>query len=517
VSQQPYYVLEVRNPDGSTESHEIAEERRILGRSKVKADIQVNDKKASGRHCEIRFVSGNITVKDLGSTNGTIHNGQKSMQFSLGPGASFRLGDTTLRIIAIHGLAEEEAAKTQVSAPAWIEEDEATRAMSPDLIAQVTSHADAPAPPPRAAAPPPRAPDPAPRAPAPAPPAAEPIAEPMAFPEEDEYESAGPPDWAVEASGGGGGVGGGIQQDDPTPAPGQIQAFEQPVGQHAAHAQRGARSTLAPGPIQLDWTGTGKELLKKIMLGYFACIFTLFIYTPWFITGFTKYFYSRISIAGNRGNLHLSYTGTGGKLFVKLFVGYLLSLITLFIYMPWFICSISRYMMENTKVTADDGTVYDLQFELTGGNLFKFVFINGLLTLVTGGIWGVWYWCKMQNLLLSNIFIEQGGQRIGTLEFTGKGGKFFLLCFLNGFLVILTLFIYSAWFQVKVMKFAAEHTKIHVNQRTFAGQFSGKGWAYFKINLWAALLMPLTLGFYMFWFMANKFKFEYGNKSFDEV
>ena len=136
---EPYYVLEVRTADGATETHNVSEEKRFIGRSKVKADLRVEDKKASGRHAEIDFSDGVITVTDLGSTNGTFFGGARvTAPFTLGPGDTFKMGDAVLRLIAVHGL--EDELKTQVSMMSWDEDEpvEATRALDAAEIAAAT-------------------------------------------------------------------------------------------------------------------------------------------------------------------------------------------------------------------------------------------------------------------------------------------------------------------------------------------------------------------------------------------
>lgn len=557
---QSYYVLEARYADGSSETHEVYDARRILGRSKVKADLQINDKKASGRHCEVLFSDGRITVNDLGSTNGTLYEGRKQSTFSLMPGAMFKMGDATLRLISIH-TPEEEAARTVVTAaPSW-DDEESTRALSHEEIAQLTAGPEAPAP----------------VAPAPArDPYVQPAADPYAQPVADPYgqPQAGYADPTAGGYGGGGGGGydqGGYGQqpaqqgypDDgygqqgghdpygqqqPQGGGGWDQQPQQPQGgggwdqpqamvpqgggggwdqQPAAQPQGGGWENQHPQPhagggaagqVSMDFSGTGGELFKKIFLGYLLCLITVGIYTPWFMISLQKYFYSRIQIAGTaRGNLHLSFTGTGGKLFVKCLVGYLLSIITLFIYMPWFMVSLSKYFISHTHATADDGTQYDFSFDLTGGALFKFLFLQGLLVMITAGIYGAWYFCKLQNLVLSNVFIEQHGQRIGTFAFTGKGGKFFLMIFLNYFLVLLTAFVWMAWLQVKIFKFVAQNVEVRVGRRAWKGDFHGTGWQFFKLVFVGYLLTLITLGIYGFWFMAKLLKFQVGGHSFQEV
>ncbi|MBT9559473.1 MAG: FHA domain-containing protein [Myxococcales bacterium] len=141
---QPSYVLEITYMDGSSERHEISDARRVLGRSKIKADLQVADAKISGAHAEIRFERGVITVKDLGSTNGTHFHGTRMQgDFQLLPGESFKLGDAVLLIKTISGADDEDANRTMVGAPTFQEDEESTRAIDAATLAAVT-RGDAP-------------------------------------------------------------------------------------------------------------------------------------------------------------------------------------------------------------------------------------------------------------------------------------------------------------------------------------------------------------------------------------
>ena len=139
---QPSYVLEIRNADGVSTTHELSDEVVVLGRSQSRADLQVDDAKVSSQHAEIRFFDGEVYIRDLGSTNGTLFDGTlQTESFQLTPGASFVMGNTTLRLMAIHGL--EQADNTMVMAPAWMSEDEdsdmeSTRALDASQIALLT-------------------------------------------------------------------------------------------------------------------------------------------------------------------------------------------------------------------------------------------------------------------------------------------------------------------------------------------------------------------------------------------
>jgi len=54
------------------------------------------------------------------------------------------------------------------------------------------------------------------------------------------------------------------------------------------------------------------------------------------------------SIAGRR--ISITWSGSGGDLIWKLLGWIFLTVITLGIYYPWFICNLMRYLVENTTV-----------------------------------------------------------------------------------------------------------------------------------------------------------------------
>ncbi|HYC77277.1 MAG TPA: FHA domain-containing protein, partial [Planctomycetota bacterium] len=61
-------------------------------------DLVLPDPKISKRHCEFRSQNGRLTVKDLGSTNGTWVNGAQVSNAELKPGDVVQVGDQTLHV-----------------------------------------------------------------------------------------------------------------------------------------------------------------------------------------------------------------------------------------------------------------------------------------------------------------------------------------------------------------------------------------------------------------------------------
>jgi pSer/pThr/pTyr-binding forkhead associated (FHA) protein len=76
----------------------ITAEYTVIGRDKD-ADIEVKDPLVSRRHVAIIYHEEEFTIKDLGSTNGTIMNGSVIEVASLRHRDKFRVGDTTIQFI----------------------------------------------------------------------------------------------------------------------------------------------------------------------------------------------------------------------------------------------------------------------------------------------------------------------------------------------------------------------------------------------------------------------------------
>lgn len=70
----------------------------VVGRSPG-SDIVINADYVSGRHARFALFSEALVVEDMGSTNGTLVNGQRiAAPTTLEPGALVSIGDVTLRI-----------------------------------------------------------------------------------------------------------------------------------------------------------------------------------------------------------------------------------------------------------------------------------------------------------------------------------------------------------------------------------------------------------------------------------
>jgi len=83
--------LIIELPDSPATTFELEAETITIGRL-PESTIQIEDPSVSSNHAEIIFSGGNHTLTDLGSTNGTRHNGSPVTSVILRDGDTIRFG-----------------------------------------------------------------------------------------------------------------------------------------------------------------------------------------------------------------------------------------------------------------------------------------------------------------------------------------------------------------------------------------------------------------------------------------
>ncbi len=270
--------------------------------------------------------------------------------------------------------------------------------------------------------------------------------------------------------------------------------------------------------IKFEFKGTGGKLFGRLFVGFLLTAVTCGLYYPWFLCALLKdIFEDTRLLRGGRGPLQLEFRGNGAELFGTLVGGYLLTLCTLGIYLPWFIANLVRFEVENTKAKDPRGVTFGMKFKGSGGEFLAAILVGYLLTLCTLGIYLPWFIVNLHKLILSNIELEESEQTIGGLDFHGQGGELFGTFIVGYLLTICTLGIYGPWFQVNLFKFQAAGLRASLAGGTYSGEFTGEGGEYFGIFVVGYLLTVCTLGIYSFWWMANMLRFQLDHLTFQEV
>ncbi len=88
--------LTIRSETGESVSHDLVEKTYPIGRSPENS-IRLDDTSVSGRHAELAVIAESFYLKDPGSTNGTLVNGQPVTQVQLRAGDQIRFGKVEAR------------------------------------------------------------------------------------------------------------------------------------------------------------------------------------------------------------------------------------------------------------------------------------------------------------------------------------------------------------------------------------------------------------------------------------
>jgi len=97
--------LVVFKPNGARREAQLQPGTYLVGRDE-NATLRIPMKSVSRSHCELTVEDDRVSVKDLGSTNGTVVNGQRIDQTALRPGDVLTLGGVQI-VFQINGKPEQ--------------------------------------------------------------------------------------------------------------------------------------------------------------------------------------------------------------------------------------------------------------------------------------------------------------------------------------------------------------------------------------------------------------------------
>lgn len=204
-------------------------------------------------------------------------------------------------------------------------------------------------------------------------------------------------------------------------------------------------------------------------------MFTLGFYYPWARASELQYLYGETEYMGSRFVFH----GTGKEIFrgyikalvlfvliigifiasiasgnsIIMFLGIAFYVVSILAIIPIAIHGANRYRLSRTSWR---GIHFGYRGKL--GQLYKLILLNGLLTILTGGLYGPWFQVELKKYIYKH-------RRFGNVEFafTGRGLDLFLLRLKGFLLIVITLGIYSFWFLRDLARFEANNLKVLQN------------------------------------------------------
>jgi len=99
-------VLVMFRADGERRSFSIVRDMTVVGR-REDCDLRIPLGEVSRKHCRLIKDGDSMKLEDLGSSNGTFHNGERVREANLGPGDTVQVGPVTF-MVQIDGVPADE-------------------------------------------------------------------------------------------------------------------------------------------------------------------------------------------------------------------------------------------------------------------------------------------------------------------------------------------------------------------------------------------------------------------------
>ncbi|MBK9275403.1 MAG: DUF898 domain-containing protein [Flavobacteriales bacterium] len=263
---------------------------------------------------------------------------------------------------------------------------------------------------------------------------------------------------------------------------------------------------------RLAFKGQGGDLFAVLIVNWLLTMVTLGLYYPWAKVRRLKYYYEHTELDDHPFHFH----GTGREMFIGFIkavgllallygaffglamlqeawasvLGFLVLFGGLLLLLPLIIHGTYRYRMSRSSWRG-------IHFGYRGdrNELYRICLRDGLLTLVTLGIYGSWFTINLRNYVMSHV-------RWGSSQFAYKGDglDFFLMNLKGYFLTLFTLGIYGFWWQKDMFHYYVDHlswTFTDGKRLQFKGTATGGG--FFGLIITNVLLVIFTLGIGYAW------------------
>lgn len=99
-------VLVMFRPEGDRRSFSITRDTTVVGR-REDCEFRIPLGEISRKHCRLIKDGDTLRIEDLGSSNGTYHNGERVQEATLGPGDTLQIGSVVF-VVQIDGVPADE-------------------------------------------------------------------------------------------------------------------------------------------------------------------------------------------------------------------------------------------------------------------------------------------------------------------------------------------------------------------------------------------------------------------------
>ena len=274
----------------------------------------------------------------------------------------------------------------------------------------------------------------------------------------------------------------------------------------------------APDHKSISFQGKGSEYFGILIVNFLLTVLTLGIYYPWAKAAKMKYIYQETEFEGSRFTFH----GTGFEMFKGMIkaVGVLFLLFGIAVsmvlmgkeYVPFAVFGMYAIIFLLLIPVALVGTLkYRLSrtswrgihggYRGTVKSMLKVYLAGAVLTLVTLGLYGFWFWMDIYKEIFTNT-------RLGNIKFSfrGRGDEYLRMNVMGYILTFATLGIYYFWWKARVHNYFFNSIVIHQDDSEAGFESAMTGGAMFELKFVNLLLLVFTLGLAFPWIFIRTVK-----------
>lgn len=277
---------------------------------------------------------------------------------------------------------------------------------------------------------------------------------------------------------------------------------------------------------RLKFEGKGLEFFKIFIVDVILALISLSLLYPRALVREARYLWSETSLGGSafvfRGKTKFAFNG-----FMKVLLFFVLFMIVLVVeelilakafgempfwatyfnslfilvfvlfLMPIIIHGDLNFFLNNTAWRS-----VSVSYKGKMSELMNLSVRGNILTILTLGIYTAWYETQLCKFMMGNV-------RFGSLRFSysGTSKELFRLYLKGFFLGIITLGIYHIWNFRDLYNYAVNHTVVHKGEQEFSLHSDANTREVFELIVGNALLVVLTLGFGTAWAYIRFFRF----------
>lgn len=275
---------------------------------------------------------------------------------------------------------------------------------------------------------------------------------------------------------------------------------------------------------RLQFKGKGGDLFVVLIVNWLLTMITFGIYYPWAKARRLAWYYENTEMDAHPFHFH----GTGKEMFkgfikavaiLAVIIGSFVALnalrmplLAMVCYLGGLLAFIPLVIHGTYRYRLSRSSWRGIHFGYRGQlkELYSLCLRDGLLTMITLGIYGSWFAMNLRNYILGHV--RYGSS---TFHYRGEGLEYFVLNLKGWFLTLITLGIYGFWWQKDLFEYYVNNLSWNfADGKRIQFKSTATGGGFFGLLLGNVLLIVFTLGIGFAWAQVRMARYIMNNVEF---